>query len=87
LTLESFAQKKERAIKNLQRFLSTQTFGCKKVYKVVFPGKFSKTEFTYEEVLREMEAETPDGLNFIEIWAMDIEEEIKKAKKSISSSS
>jgi len=54
---------------------------------VVFPGKFSKTEFTYEEVLREMEAETRDGLNFIEIWAMDIEEEIKKAKKSISSSS
>jgi len=84
--LESFAQKKERAIKNLQAFLSTKTFGCRKIYKLPSPEGFGKTEFTYEEILKEMEAETPDGINFIEIWAMDIEEEIEKAKRSTGSS-
>jgi len=82
--LESFKQKKERAIKNLQEFLSRAKFAEEKVYKI--PNSFtpcSKTEWTYEEILKEMEEETPDGLNFIEIWSMDIEREIKNARKSI----
>jgi hypothetical protein len=82
VSLESLAQKKERAIKNLQNFMGRMNFGCRKTY--IIGGK--KTEFTFEEILKEIENETEIGKIFIEIWAIDIETEKEKARKAISSS-
>jgi len=60
--------------------MGRMNFGCRKTY--IIGGK--KTEFTFEEILKEIENETEIGKTFIEIWAIDIETEKEKARKAIS---
>jgi phosphopantetheine adenylyltransferase len=80
-----FQVKKAKAIENFKKVMSVVTLSSKN-YRIVAmtvdkEGKPVTVVLTPDEMLREMQLESKIGLENIEIWSRDIDEEIKKIER------
>jgi hypothetical protein len=80
--------KKAVAIKNFKAAMSARMLGGEEVKIVAFTtdgfGNPVALVFTPDEMLKEMENETRIGVENIEIWSADVNQEVEEIKKRYS---